>query len=450
MGCSTADGQVPPGPLAATRAVAGATSERLLGPRELAAIGARVRRLRLEAGWTQEEIGHPFSKAYVSQIETGRVPPSLALLSVIASRLGTSVEQLAPEVGSGHRPEDVARLWAAAERLGRHGELTSELEMLEQASRLAALVGDPDLQGQALLRHADALRKAGRIEAALAATTAAFEVYGRAGPSRLLGRCYVSAAMTYRDRGDLERSQVCLEQALRHLPRRETEYARALIDLGRTLLRLGRPEDAGARAEQAAALCRACGDAREEALAYLLLVEVRLEQQRPSEAELALDLARDVVERMADGTLADALPALEALVAFACGRSDASELETSLQAADAAGDDAACVLLARALAASYLGGHDAHAALAIAEIGLLHARRAKDWMYVAELAARLALALILADRPEEAASALVRAREAYTAMRRTGDIEDTLREIAARLPVVPPALKALLEPPSPL
>ncbi len=450
MGFSTADGQVPPGPLTATQAVAGAAPERLLGPQQLAAIGARVRRLRLEAGWTQEEIGHPFSKAYVSQIETGRVPPSLALLSVIAFRLGTSIEELAPEVGSGHGPEDVAQLWEAAERLGRHGELASELEMLEQASRLAAVVGGPELQGQALLRHADALRRAGRIEAALTATTSAFEVYGRAGSSRLLGRCYVSAAMTYRDRGDLERSGACLEQALRHVPRRDTAYGRALIDLGRLLLRLGRLEDAGARAEQAARLCRECGDAREEALAYLLLVEVRLEQQRPSDAERALDLARNVVERMADGTLADTLPALEVLVSFACGRSDASELEKSLQAADAAGDDAACVLLARALTGSYLGGHDAQAALAIAETGLAHARRAKDWMYMAELASRLALALALADRPDEAAAALVRAREAYTAMRRPAAIEDMLREIAARLQEVPPALKALLQPPSPL
>ena len=448
MGFSTADGQVPPGPLTATQAAAEVAPERLLGPQQLAAIGARVRRLRLEAGWTQEEIGRPFSKGYVSQIETGRVPPSLALLSVIASRLGTSLEQLAPEVGSGHRPEDVARLWEAAERLGRHGELASELEMLEQASRLAAVVGGPELQGQALLRHADALRRAGRIEAALMATTAAFEVYGRAGSSHLLGRCYVSAAMTYRDRGDLERSKACLEQALRHLPRRDTAYGRALIDLGRLLLRLGRLKEAGERAEQAARLCRACGDAREEAFAYLLLVEVRLEMQRPSDAERALDLARDVVERIADGTLAVALPVLEALVSFACGRTDASKLEESLQAADAAGDDLACVLLARALTGSYLRQHDAHAALAIAEIGLEHARRAKDWTYLADLAARAALGLALAGRAEEAAAALVRAREAYTAMRRPEAIEGTLREIAAQLPDVPPVLQALLQTPS--
>ncbi len=430
-------------------AVAGerSTREWVMGPQTLAAIGARVRRLRLERGWTQEEIGHPFSKAYVSQIEKGRVAPSLALLSVIAARLGTSIERLAPEIDGGHRPEDVTHLWEAAGRLGRHGEHESEVKMLEQASRLAAASGAPALHGQSLLRYADALRRAGQLEAALVATTDAFEVYGREGPSRTLGQCYVTAAMAYRDRGDLERARSCLEQALRHLPQRDVDHSRALIALGRLLLRCGMVEEAGERAATAADLSRERGDGREEAAARMLGVEVRLELHRPHEARRELEAARSVVEGVGDAALVRSLPAFQALVDFEAGTGDEEEVERCLQAVRVAGDDATSVLLARALVENLLKGNEAEAALRIAEIGIEHALRDRDWERTAGLTARQALALAIAGREEQAAAALVRSREAYVVMHRPAAIEATLQEIAERLPDVPPVLHALVKTP---
>ncbi|HUZ89766.1 MAG TPA: helix-turn-helix transcriptional regulator [Candidatus Acidoferrales bacterium] len=69
------------------------------GPRETAdqAMGARIRRLRLERGLTLARLaGDDFSRAFLSQIETGRSRPSTRVLTIIADRLGTQVDSILP------------------------------------------------------------------------------------------------------------------------------------------------------------------------------------------------------------------------------------------------------------------------------------------------------------------------------------------------------------------
>jgi tetratricopeptide (TPR) repeat protein len=51
-------------------------------------IGSRIKRARLESGFTQEELAAPqFTKGYISALERGKVRPSLKALEYIASRL---------------------------------------------------------------------------------------------------------------------------------------------------------------------------------------------------------------------------------------------------------------------------------------------------------------------------------------------------------------------------
>jgi transcriptional regulator with XRE-family HTH domain len=63
-------------------------------------VGARIRQLRLRKGLTMAELGADrrgrvyFEKQYVWKMETGRVTPSLAALSHIARRLGTTLATL--------------------------------------------------------------------------------------------------------------------------------------------------------------------------------------------------------------------------------------------------------------------------------------------------------------------------------------------------------------------
>lgn len=63
-------------------------------------VGARIRALRAKRGLTMAELGADrrgrvyFEKQYVWKMETGRVTPSLAALSHIARRLGTTLATL--------------------------------------------------------------------------------------------------------------------------------------------------------------------------------------------------------------------------------------------------------------------------------------------------------------------------------------------------------------------
>ncbi len=409
-----------------------------------AAIGRRVRAMRLAAGWTQTELGRPFSKGYISQIESGRVAPSLALLSVIAARLGTSIQHLAPEIETCSRPEDVGRLWDAAGRLERHGEQGSALELLEQSTRLAAASEDPQLHAQSLLRYAEALRRAGRIPETLEMTTGAFEVYSSAGSRRQIGQCYHVFALAHGDRGDLEQAKRCYEMALRYIPRGEVGHSRVLIGLSRILLRGGLAEESARRARQAIAVSHHSGDAGEEARARLLLAESTRAQGRPQEALAELDRARQVVSSLGDVRLSLWLRSLEALVRASEG---GDALERCLGTAQAAGEDEICVTLCSALVERQLASGSAEEAARTAAIGIEHAMRDRDLQRVAWLHARQALAYALCGRTADAAGALVRSRDVYIALRRPDALRAALQEIRERTSAAATVLLPLLETP---
>jgi transcriptional regulator with XRE-family HTH domain len=63
-------------------------------------VGKRIRRLRTKRGLTMAELGMDgrgrvyFERQYVWKMETGRVAPSLAALSLFAKRLGTTIADL--------------------------------------------------------------------------------------------------------------------------------------------------------------------------------------------------------------------------------------------------------------------------------------------------------------------------------------------------------------------
>jgi transcriptional regulator with XRE-family HTH domain len=64
------------------------------GSEQVAEVGRRIRRLRVDAGLTQARVGGPFSAAYVSAIEHGKVVPSLPALVFLALRLGVDPADL--------------------------------------------------------------------------------------------------------------------------------------------------------------------------------------------------------------------------------------------------------------------------------------------------------------------------------------------------------------------
>jgi transcriptional regulator with XRE-family HTH domain len=56
------------------------------------AIGVELRRRRVSAGLTQEALGEPFTRAFVSAVERGHAVPSIPALAMLTDRLGLSLD----------------------------------------------------------------------------------------------------------------------------------------------------------------------------------------------------------------------------------------------------------------------------------------------------------------------------------------------------------------------
>ena len=61
-------------------------------------LGSEVRRRRLAAHLSQVALSSPLTRAYISQVESGRTLPSLPALIVLAERLGTSADEILKSV----------------------------------------------------------------------------------------------------------------------------------------------------------------------------------------------------------------------------------------------------------------------------------------------------------------------------------------------------------------
>src|SRR3712207_862418 len=128
-------------------------------------LGARLRRLREDAGLSQAALGQGrLSTSYVSLIESGRRVPSSRALEHLAERLGTTVAHLR-DGRAGDQVSQVRLEVGLADLESVHGDAARAVE------RLAALDQDvlpEDLRAQVQLSTARALRSRGDLEGAVA------------------------------------------------------------------------------------------------------------------------------------------------------------------------------------------------------------------------------------------------------------------------------------------
>src|SRR5438094_7633999 len=106
-------------------------------------IGQRLRRLRLERGFSQRDLAEKgVSYAYISRIEAGARRPSVKALRMLARKLGVSADYL--ETGSELRDTDARELKIAdAELEVRLAEHPEEVEAkLEALREEAVAAGD--------------------------------------------------------------------------------------------------------------------------------------------------------------------------------------------------------------------------------------------------------------------------------------------------------------------
>ena len=176
-----------------------ASNAELLHAVELTALGSRVRAARVAKGWTQADLaGTEISVGYVSRIESGSRRPNLAVLTSLASRLGTPIEQLLQGVTSSQYDEirlglDYAELaLESGEAVDAERQARQHLGLAEMAS-LAALAH----RGRYLL--ARSLEALGDLDGAIIE----LERLTRATSGLLLISSGIALCRCYRETGDL-------------------------------------------------------------------------------------------------------------------------------------------------------------------------------------------------------------------------------------------------------
>jgi len=419
----------------------------------LTSIGMRIRALRQEAGWTQAELGTPeFSKAYISQIESCRVTPSLATLSVIAAKLGTTIDALLPQqADEGQRLQDLERLWRAAERLAEHGEKATAVDLVEQAARLSAVCRDPKLRGEGHLRYAIALFESGQTQAALDECEEAIEAFSGAGDTQLLGRAYNMAGLIYRDLGEWAASRRYFLRALRIFPRRVVWHSRVLNNLAMLLARFGNYREAADYARRAIVLTHTYGDGDLEAKTHISLSYTLIEAGDPRRAIQELDEAERLLASLGSPSREKLIRRCHHNRIIAQHRlgiaSAAQELRAWLAEVEAAGDGEVASGLYAELCRTALAEERFHDAADLAAQGIAHARAVRERQEEARLLALAATANVSAGDMDGGARALLEARELYTELHLEPALQITINRLNGLEPSPTGLLKILLETP---
>ncbi len=233
-------------------------------------IGARVRGARNAAGWTQAELaGDRFSKAYISALENGLVQPSMAALTYLAERLGTSAAALlASDDASWTRLEADLRLaagdWQAA------------------ADAFGELVGhatEPLARAELLRSQAEALCRLDRGREAIAPASEALATFSRVGrmADAALATYWLSCAYYMSDSLGEARSllRTLLDDRGAGLEIDPDLHVRALVAAANVDSRNGAQEQALALLAEAQAVADGFDDLRRAAYTYALASSYR-------------------------------------------------------------------------------------------------------------------------------------------------------------------------------
>ena len=147
--------------------MSGVSRTRRSRPARRAAVGDRLRELRVAAGLTQTELAAGrFSKEYISQIERGKTTPTRATIEWLAARLGVDPQFLAEGVSADERTR-VEGLLARAEALAESEQFEAAAELFEQLRSAVAASGQPELEVRAACGAWKALVPLGRVRDAL-------------------------------------------------------------------------------------------------------------------------------------------------------------------------------------------------------------------------------------------------------------------------------------------
>lgn len=252
-------------------------------------VGARLKRLRLERGFSQRDLSSQgVSYAYISRIEAGARTPSVKALRKLARKLGVSVEYL--ETGSELREVDdrSLRLTEAELELRLAGAASGAEGKLETILEAALEAGDAPAAARATAGLGLVSAKRGRhLEAVERLQRAVGEESFQ--PPQLRPDIYGALGQTYVALGAPDRAvrlfEECLERAKRESPEDVDAEVRYSTLLGEVLAGMGETERAAEIVLAALARARQQKDATSARIrAYWSLGRQSLDRGRGEEA----------------------------------------------------------------------------------------------------------------------------------------------------------------------
>jgi transcriptional regulator with XRE-family HTH domain len=296
------------------------------------AIGERLKRLRLERGFSQRELAAPgVSYAYISRIEAGTRQPSVKALRRLAAKLGVSADYL--ETGSDLDASAVRELRLAdlelAVRLGDHEGLR---DALADALAESVAAGDTAAGARARValaqlaledgRNADAVdlleatiegepflpvdrfeiyANLGRAYAGIGRPEKAAELYQRCmdgveeagGDATLEARYATLLSYALSDMGDLVRAEEVVQHALDRVEDTADPYMRVRLywSMGRLAHAEGRESVALGNIRKAIALLQATDDNFNLARAHILAAGITVGHEDAEAAETHIETA---------------------------------------------------------------------------------------------------------------------------------------------------------------
>jgi transcriptional regulator with XRE-family HTH domain len=298
-------------------------------------IGQRLKRLRLERGFSQRELAAPgVSYAYISRIEAGTRQPSVKALRRLAAKLGVSADYL--ETGSDLDADAERELKLTdlelAVRLGEaDGAEQGLVEVAEDAlaagdrrtllranSALAALAQergeyqravalleraiadepfDPWMLGDTYSQLARAYHRSGNTLAAVNLFQRCLEEVADGDDPALEARYATALSYALSDIGEITRAEEIIEHAISRTRDIEDPYMRVRLywSMARLAQIEGRPSSALTNVRKAIALLRLTDDTLHLARAHLLAATISLARDDADTADTHLDQAEQLL-----------------------------------------------------------------------------------------------------------------------------------------------------------
>jgi tetratricopeptide (TPR) repeat protein len=258
--------------------------------------GQRLRRLRIEKGLTQAQLGEPYSAAFVSQIECGRRLPRPEPLALFAKRLGVTAEELATGVSPSFESDAFIQLQSGWRDLylGRYGHAR---RAFKAAASAADQLHSPVLRARALVGLARCCEYEGQTADALRLYSSALQHFDSA-PKSASVEAVAGIARCHQMNGSPRLALHVLERYLLELEQEQLSDPAALMRVYASLVwpysELGLFPQASEAATKALKLQSRVGDPEEIASMHLNAARALLDSRRPDAALESLKKAEEI------------------------------------------------------------------------------------------------------------------------------------------------------------